>query len=309
MIHAFALEPRLVATWGRREAFRYFRDRFGLGTTRVLLELPAFKTWKRAVYDAANQLALTEQDMLRIAELFQFFAEHKCRREDSVYDGVLSWLQYAEREYDRRPFAAILATENPRGHGAVLLDGQLETDPRWNCPHGASPPRTPAGLVTALSALILNCRTLHLVDPHFGPENVRHRKVLEALLDRLGAHGVTPQLVRVHCLAKGPLAFFEQSARRMAQNLPRRISVEFVRLAQRPGGEKIHNRYVLTDLGGVSLGVGLEVGNVGETDDLSLLTREQYQLRWQQYVNQTAFDLVDMPTTIHGTRIRPPSGR
>ena len=35
------------------------------------------------------------------------------------------------------------------------------------------------GFASTLSAMLVNCRVLHLVDPHFGPENPRHRKVLE----------------------------------------------------------------------------------------------------------------------------------
>lgn len=66
MIHAFALEPRFVATWGRQEEFRLIHDKFGLGTPRALLELLAFSKWKRAVYAAADKLALSQEDMKRI---------------------------------------------------------------------------------------------------------------------------------------------------------------------------------------------------------------------------------------------------
>jgi hypothetical protein len=103
VIHAFALEPQLVATWGRREAFRFIHDKFGLGTPRVLLELPAFSKWRRAVYSAAEALDLSQADMKRIEELFRLFAEHKHRRADSVYDGLRSWAR--ERRGRVRPQA------------------------------------------------------------------------------------------------------------------------------------------------------------------------------------------------------------
>ncbi|HEX7840796.1 MAG TPA: hypothetical protein VF469_25135 [Kofleriaceae bacterium] len=305
MIHAFALEPRLVATWGRREEFRFIHDKFGLGTPRALLELPAFSKWKRAVYAAAAELGLSQEDMKRIEELFRVFGEHKIRRVDSVYDGLLAWLENAEREYDRRPFAAILTTENPRGHQAVLVGDQLgPANSRWTCAMGATPARTPEALATALSAMLVNCKALHLVDPHFGPENARHRKVLEVLMDVIGTHGLVLEVIRVHCSEKSSLAFFEQEAAKMAASLPRGISVEFARWRQRGGGEKLHNRYVLTDLGGVALGIGLDAGEAGETDDLLLLPRAQYERRWAQYVaNNGAFDRVDSPASVQGTRV------
>lgn len=45
----------------------------------------------------------------------------------------------------------------------------------------------------------------------------------------------------------------------------------------------LHNRYVLTDRGGVNLGWGLDVGKPGQTDDLSLMAVKVYQHRWEQY--------------------------
>ncbi|HTG35005.1 MAG TPA: hypothetical protein VLB76_18980 [Thermoanaerobaculia bacterium] len=311
MIHAFALEPKLVATWGRRDEFRFIHDKFGLGTPRVLLELPAFSKWKKAVYQAANELALSQEDMKRIEELFRLFGEHKCRRADSIYDGLLSWLENAEREYDRRPFAAVIAEQNPRRHNGVLVSRQLGADmPRWACETGASPARTPEALATALSSMLTNCKQMHLVDPHFGPENARHRTVLEALMNVLVEHELTPEIVRVHCAAKSTLAFFEQEAANMAARLPNGCTIEFMRWRQKPGGEKLHNRYVLTDLGGVALGVGLDAGGEGETDDLLLLPRAQYERRWSQYVGSDgAFECADIPIQVAGARdLRPRRG-
>lgn len=304
MIHAFALQPELVATWGRRSEYRFIHDKFGIGTPRAMLELPSFTKWKRAVHRAANDLDLSQEDMLRLAELFRVFSEHKCRRADAVYDGVLTWLENGEREYDRRPFAGILAIENPRAHEAVLLGDDLKmTDARWARSPGATAHRTPEGLATALTAMLVNCRVLHLVDPHFGPENGRHRRVLEALMEVLATNGASPELVRVHCLAKSTLDFFEGEAARMASRLPQGITVEFRRWKQRAGGERLHNRYVLTDLGGVSLGVGLDAGADGETDDLLLLPHEQYVRRWAQYAEEDgSFDVGDAPAAVIGQR-------
>lgn len=307
MIHAFALEPQLVATWGRREEFRFIHDKFGLGTPRVLLELPMFSKWKKAVYSAATALDLSQEDMKRIEELFRLFSEHKHRRANTVYDGLRSWLENAEAEYVRRPFAGIIATQNPRNREAVLVAEQLEAgSARWTLAGGDCPARTPEALALALSALVTNCRQLHLVDPHFGPENARHRKVLEALMDIVGMGGVALDIIRIHCSAKSQLAFFEAEAAEMAARLPNGLSLEFVRWQQKSGGDRLHNRYVLTDVGGVALGIGLDAGDTGETDDVLLLPRAQYWLRWSQYAEESgAFECVDRPKVIVGSRTNP----
>jgi hypothetical protein len=279
-------------------------DKFGLGTPRVLLELPTFSKWKKAVYNAANDLVLSQEEMKRVEELFRLFAEHKCRRVDAVYDGLIAWLQNAEREHDRKVYAGILATENPRAHPAVLEYEQIGPGTvRWECPTGATPARTAQALAAVLSPMLANCTQLHIVDPHFGPENKRHRMMLEALMDVLSSSPVSPQLVRVHCLGKSTLPFFEEEAAKMASRLPAHASVDFRRWRQREGGEKLHNRYVLTDLGGVFLGDELEESNPGQTDDLLLLPRAQYERRWSQYVLEDgAFEQVDAPAAVKGGR-------
>lgn len=309
MIHAFAVEPQVVATWARRGEFRYFRDKFGLGAPRVLLELPEFVAWKRAAHAAGVELALSDSDMKRLEELFKLFGSHKVTRTSAVYRDVASWLENAEREFDRRSFAAIVSTENPRRHRGVVTSSDLEGSRVWDCPRGALPDRTPEAVTAALHAMLSNCRVLHFIDPHFGPENARHRRVLFALLDVVARNGLESVPVHICCSDKAPLRFFEQEAAALADRLPNGISVGFTRLRERAGGEKLHNRYVLTDLGGVSLGVGLDDGKKGESDDILLLPAENFERRWNQYVGQSGFDVVDRPSTVVGRRALTPPPR
>jgi hypothetical protein len=104
-------------------------------------------------------------------------------------------------------------------------------------------------------------------------------------------------------MAKSSLDFFQNEAKSIASRIPAGVTVEFSRWRQRNGGDLLHNRYVLTDLGGVTLGVGLDVGKEGETDDLLLLPRDQYVRRWDQYArNDGSFELVDAPAAVFGTK-------
>ena len=305
MIHAFALEPELVATWGKRDEFRFVHDKFGPGTPRVMLELPAFGAWKDAVCAAAADIDLSDKDWTRLTELFRILGECRCRRPSSLYDDVLDWLENAEREHDRQPFRAIVANENPRKRKEVVVADDIGTQKArlWACETGSAPPRTPQGVAVALSAMLENCKALHLVDPYFHPETARHRKMLEAILDVVATHGLQPDVIRVHCGMKPGPDYFETEAGKMVTRLPAGVRVEFRRWKQRAGGEKLHNRYVLTDLGGVALGTGLDEGAEGETDDVLLLPRAQFELRWSQYVETPgAFDLVDAPSAVNGMR-------
>ena len=150
-------------------------------------------------------------------------------------------------------------------------------------------------------SMLRNCRKLHLIDPNFGPENARHRRMLGALMNVLSSNGISPDVIRVHCSKKPEVAFFENAACEMSERLPIGISVEFRRWDERMGGEKLHNLYVLTDLGGLHSVSASTLEQKGQTDDLLLLPRSLFEERWAQYVSDNgAFVLIDAPATIRG---------
>jgi hypothetical protein len=60
-------------------------------------------------------------------------------------------------------------------------------------------------------------------------------------------------------------------------------------------------------VGGIMFGIGLDDDDDagGQTDDLHILDREQYELRWQQYASDTpAFELAEQPIEIIGSATR-----
>ncbi len=64
---------------------------------------------------------------------------------------------------------------------------------------------------------------------------------------------------------------------------------------EKTNGEKLHNRYLLTDLGGVALATGFGQMNRShnETDDLFRLGKEEHFLRLNSYgEDSSTFDLV-----------------
>ena len=83
--------------------------------------------------------------------------------------------------------------------------------------------------------------------------------------------------------------------------LPRGQRVTISRLKERSEGEKLHNRYILTEFGGVGFPAGLNAKR-GASDDPQLLTREQYRTRWPQYAGESlAFDQPEGEIAIAGT--------
>lgn len=87
----------------------------------------------------------------------------------------------------------------------------------------------------------------------------------------------------------------------MPSIIPKGLSIRIVRWKERQGGEALHNRYILTDIGGVLFAHGLDRGKEGQQDDVFLMELDQYLLRWQQYAGVSpAFDMADPPISING---------
>jgi len=301
MIHEYALEPELVATWVDRQAGRYFIDKFGLGRPRIVSRYP--KRWKKLVWDAVK--SDNDIERTRMVELLARLSEPKVQRQDARWNPMAGWLDNAMDEHDRVPFHAILAQGNPHEHDRVLVANDLDdTLPFWRGLQGQSVSRSATALAEAVAPMLRNAAEVLFVDPHFGPENRRHREPLrEFLRELIGARpGALPSRVEVHCSAdRGATESFfrEECERRLPSIVPRGLRVELVRLSQRDGGERLHNRYILTDLGGVTFGVGLDEGDAADSDDVLLLDRAQYEKRWSQYASATpAFERTERPVAI-----------
>ena len=88
--------------------------------------------------------------------------------------------------------------------------------------------------------------------------------------------------------------FSGECKRQLPQKIPAGISLRIVRWKERNQGDGLHNRYILTDRGGIRMAWGLDEGHPGQTDDISLLKPSIYKERWKQYCEEpTAFEFVD----------------
>ena len=181
---------------------------------------------------------------------------------------------------------------------------------RWG--HGRHVKRNAVEMAEVVAPMLECSSIVIFVDPHFGPEPLRYRRPFEAFLEQMVRHrpGEMPKRIEVQTAAEytGTEEFFRgECKRRLRRCVPEGIQVLVRRLKQKQDGEKLHNRYILTDLGGVAFGTGLDEGNEGETDDITLMDRDQYQLRWSQYGGNppAGFDQEETPVEVVGTRKLP----
>ena len=303
MISEYALDPALVARWHDPREWALFREGFADGTGRFGSTFPRqnAKKWRqqamRAFRDLVPEATSESHAWRRFDALLDKLSERMVERAAcDAADGP--WLARAIEEHALRPFHGILSAQPAPGLTEVITPEMLFDDPpmAWRVPPCPPVPRTAEGFSQTLAPVLTRCREAVFVDPHFSPEKRRFREPLGAMLGVLwGAGGCVdaPKAQLVISEGEGdrrrdPIRLMAQCKDRLPAILPagRRLTVTVIR--QREGGQKIHNRYVLTKFFGVSFGTGLDAADhdqTGQTEDICRLSRDQLLERWGQYVS------------------------
>ena len=301
MIYEYALEPEMVATWGKAHNHRFFIREFGLGQGRQVSRYP--KTWARKVWEVF--VGGSELERKRLEELLARMKETMVKRKQYCWDESKSgWLENALIEHNRYPFRGILARNNPGDLTEIISEDDLANSQHqgWDVPHGIVVNRKAPEMVAAIGMMLSCCRWVKFIDPHLSPGRPDYRNSLRAFMKILaiGRSVGQPESVEIHTgRHEGTEDFLRDSYEKI---IPASLLVTIFQWEEKPSGQRLHNRYVLTDIGGVSFQHGLDTGAEGETDDITRLDREQYILRCKQYDPVTpAFDQAALPIEIVGS--------
>ncbi len=306
MIHEYALEPELVSTWGTLSNYRLYYSAFGLGQGRVVSRYP--ENWAEIV----KNLSLNRKDLerTRLVELLRQIKEKMVERKNYCWDDAKqNWLENVLKEHSRHQFFAIMARKNPEEHPAIFTESDLAGDSRekWDIPHGRVIPRKSQDMSAAVEMMLSRCCWVKFIDPYILSDRPNCWQSLENFMGILGNDRPIgpPEQIEIHSLFNERDATMEYLGKKVEKLTPNGLPVTIFRWKERPDGQRFHNRYILTDLGGVSFHHGLDIGTDGETDDITLLDREQYGFHCDQYcIKSSAFDLAESPIQVIGTRRR-----
>jgi len=296
MIREYALEPELVASWSNREDYRYFIDKFGIGTPRAVSAFP--KTWVERVWNCAS--LERSLDHTRMVELLRRLKSCMVDRPSGSWNQEKAWLDNAIDEHECRNFHAILARNTPKRVAPVLSRADLEkaTSELWIVEDRKRIPRTTQDICAAASPLLSISRRICLIDRYFraSPDS-KWMGPTEGFLKAAFENRSTGQVrVEIHCSAdydRAPASmhFKKECISGLSRLIPKGQSLHVIRWNRRTGGEDFHDRHILTEIGGLLFSVGLDEGDSGKTTAVHILSKKEYELLWQQYLGPNpAFD-------------------
>lgn len=299
MIHEFAVDPELLVEWSEsRLSFALFTSSFGLGEPRIMSRYPVdWKELAKKCWDEREAGATTDEEKgklelqrERFIELSRLLSEAVVDRTKLVYVYSKTWLDNA-KAHAPRSIPSIL-TRRATGASAHVLVGEGIVDhPRWKLQKAMCVARDAKALGEAVAPLLRCSDKIVFVDPYFDPTRSDYRHSFEmfvkALESRVGLSNPSRIAVLTSVLDdKRPSWSHIKTAceKYIWPLLPVGWEMTFVAVSDSgPQGEKFHNRYILTNLGGIVFGVGLDSGEATQADDLSVMGRAQYEKRWEQY--------------------------
>jgi hypothetical protein len=301
MIGEYALEPEMIAAWCTDHyKCQLFKNQFGPAQGRLPSRYP--KRWVKKVWESFA--GGSDMDRARLTELLVRLQETMIKRKDFVWEENATWLDNAVQEHNRHPFRAVLARNNQANRPEILCEGNLDAlpCPGWDSPHGITVNRKAPEMAAAVQPMLVCCRWVKFVDPYFVQCKTGHKKSLLAYLEMLAAERAVGQPETIELHTGGAGATTEYLKEFYEKIIPAGLQVTLYRWQEKPGGQRLHNRYILTDLGGVSFHHGLDTGADGEIDDLTRLDLDQYLFRCSQYNPAApAYDQAADPLVITGT--------
>lgn len=299
MLKEFAVEPAAMgSSW---ENFRYLMELLTFERGRRISRFP--KRWERGVIDAATASGFGQVKLASVVDRLQ-----RAKSSGSLvssgrsFDPALEWLNNALAQHAHKPFSGIIARANPTNHNAVLLTADVDDGHALiQSTHSLEVPRTGPDLANAIAPLVCSAKEILVIDPYIDWRNVGtaqgYRAFLTEILSRLAASGSATRTIQLHYRTHDSRPPQEVPGRNASQRLgallPQGFYLELFEWQQRQNGEDFHDRHIICDCGGLSIGAGFEAVGAHQNARITLEPFDLVQRLKARFTPATAaFDLV-----------------
>jgi hypothetical protein len=265
MIYEYAVDPILLV---KKETCSNIANSFGPEKGRLISSFP--EEWgqlvKKLIHKTYREPA-RKHSKERLIKLIKKGAILKQVTNNSWTDRR-GWLTNAitensfRNENSFRPFRAIIADVPKADSDRNIIPGQNADDfyPRWKTECQITVPRKANKMAEAIQPLLELSSEIVFVDRFFSPNSIWFRKVLECFLEIVKTRHSSIPVTRIiyHFSLQRKKTdekqFKEDATKKLAPIIPKGINLIFM---ETKDGD-FHDRYVLTDIGSVDMGIGLQ---------------------------------------------------
>jgi hypothetical protein len=287
MVYEFAISPSLCKNY---KDLQFFLQTFGRGEGRLFSDIPR-KKWLRL---ARQEIKASENGQVmkkRLVAAVERLSRKALYKRNYLPDaGQRPWLDHAIAAHRDRPFKAILI-ECYTGHEACIISCEQDfiDDSRWTIPQDSAVKRTAPEMIQAIRPMLDCAGEVVLIDRNFDPGKFRWRQFLMGLTDVLSGRTFSPSIGKIDFhfgdgISIDHLQFL--CSNQISGNLPDGMKINFFIWPR----DQLHDRYVLTDVGGVRFGIGLDIwdGSGPEKVEISRVSEKTRRRWWAVCKSKTA---------------------
>lgn len=281
MIYEYAVSPKLFSS-EQHATFLY--QAFGPDAGRLLCEFPR-KRWLQLAVALIKADVADGELQKKLLTAVTALAKIAVSRQGEQWENNLSWINNAIIEHGRIPFRSILWEGPGQPHASTRTPSiTLCNEAEWKAQPSIHVQRTAVEMVRPIGDLLQLSRRVVLVDRNFNPADGRWVNVLLETVRILRGSPRQPRVDHLRLILsnmnKIPDDAFERLARdSIAPRLPEGMSIRFhLKMSNR-----LHARYVLTDIGGVQFADGLDEGvNAGVPPTMiTRLSYDSHRIEWE----------------------------
>ena len=291
MLHEYAVEPAAIAEdW---QTCRYLCEKFGYDRGRLLSLFP--KKWLPLAIAATGDLRPVEK--LRVIESLKQLKDRASMKSGRPYDEQLgTWLENAIAQHEEKPFHAIIAQENSANHAAVLKSSDIdETMPLMAIPPDRAVPRDEASISGALEFLLRQSSRILFIDPFFDPYSLKYRRTLQACLRIVRDNNPAASCeihYRFHPDKPANTELEAEAANLFPGTVPEGLQLKIFCWREINGGEDFHDRYLLSEKGGIAIGAGYSAEGANQTTNMHLMSSGLSRRRYDSFAQDAGiYDL------------------
>lgn len=326
MIYEYAIDPELVKDWVLNKDVG-LAPQFGMDQRRLVSDIAS--NWEGEVYGALWQHFEFDDTTPAFNDAYQFMTALMEFMRQGPNRGVKRtnrpWMEQALEVHRVEPFHAILSNDKVAGCDAVITPsviGDLRNI-KWYLPTIDVASKTSDSLANHLTPLLRLASHIVLIDPYFDPDDPAYRGVIKALLKKALSSrapgrswpsltimsGIDHRQKGKESRTESP----EQQWLRASKNrcelarehlprfVPKGMEITFQCIAPFADGDEVHNRYLLTDIGGASLPYGTHPVGERVFDDITPLFEGQYRKRWKQFGKGEKLNIIGESVVVHGS--------
>lgn len=300
MIKEIAIDPDVLIEWSQNiRDYRDFNEEYGIGTPRIISSFPKtkYKNLRKYLLRKTDQISndIHKSRYVSMVQMLQNNIYLRCNEVDSSRE----WQDLVLDELE--PFDIVIARESFNCDNVLTVADIIESDFLY-LKHQVSFKRTKEDfLQTVRGFLRLTMSEIIIIDAYAWKPNAI--KTIKAIIREVNDRKFKSKPVKVTVIYKelthgspAPDAkFLKKEIEKEFKSFPEGIELIIKQLKETENSDTFHNRYILNDIGGISLGHGLDISDKEHTtDEITLLTKTNYEKRWRQFARDTDFKIVSL---------------